>query len=693
MPVRGATRTGRGLGKLLASLRVLSISTYRRRLAPSQKLAETGRAHDTCAELPSWVMICLMPWCESTLFPGVLRRFARTAATLVALLLVVSSAWGAPQARIAGAQRIVAFADVHGAYEELLSVLRETAVIDADLRWKGGATHLVSMGDLVDRGPDSRKVLDLLMRLETESRAAGGAVHVVLGNHEVMNIVGDLRYVSAGEYAAFAGKEDDALREQAWTLVSSQEPAAARAEFDAQFPHGYFAHRQAFSPTGQYGSWLLARPFLMVVNDTAFVHGGLAPMIAELGLEGTNQRMHADLAQYLQTWAGLEQELQIVRPIAFDARPDVVAGKGAEPQSKALLEMQAQGVFASDAPTWFRGQALCYPLTELANLEAALGALGVARVVAGHTPSENGRVRSRFEGRVILLDTGMLRSAYHGTPAALVFEGGQWSVAYADRPGQRTQPDVLPRAVGPRPAGLDDDALERWLGEAEIVNMEDIGTGVTEPHRVTLRKDGLELRAVFKELSTDEAGAYDRSAAVNASDRFEYELAAYQLDRLLGLDMVPVTVKRTVKNRRGILQFWIDNSINVRRMLEQKKQPAGWCASGPQYNLMNVFDVLIHNSDRTQENALFTEDWMLVLIDHSRAFRTLRTNPTLLYKGGVQVPPALAERLKGLDRETLKARLGPYLQTRQIDALLKRRDRLLKEYAAPAAAAPERVAR
>ena len=616
----------------------------------------------------------------------------RSAAVCVALFLAVGSAWGAAQARIAGAQRVVAFADVHGAYHELLAVLRETQVIDADLRWRAGTTHLVSTGDLLDRGPASRQVLDLLMRLEAEARQAGGAVHVVLGNHEVMNIVGDLRYVSAEEYAAFAGKEDDALREQVWAQVLAQEPAALRAGFDAEFPQGYFAHRQAFSPTGQYGSWLLTRPFLLVVNDTAFVHGGLPPIVAELGLEGTNQRLHAALTEYLQTWASLEKELAIVRPTAFTGRPDALAGKGAQIQSKMLAELQAK-LFANDSPIWFRGQALCYPLTEVDNLEAALRSLGVARVVAGHTPAENGRVRSRFDGRVILLDTGMLRSAYHGTPSALVFEAGQWSVAYADRPGQRTQPDVLPRAVGPRPAGLDDDALERWLAEAEVLNMEDIGTGVTEPHKVTLRKDGLELRAVFKEVSTNESGAYDRSAAVNASDRFEYELAAYQLDRLLGLDMVPVTVKRTIKSRRGILQFWVDNSINVRRMLEQKKQPDGWCPAGPQYNLMNVFDVLTFNSDRTQENALFTQDWMLVLIDHSRAFRTTRTNPTLLYKGGVQVPPALAERLQRLDRDALKARLGPYLQLRQIDALLKRRDRLLKEYAVPAAAAAERVAR
>jgi hypothetical protein len=402
--------------------------------------------------------------------------------------------------------------------------------------------------------------------------------------------------------------------------------------------------------------------------------------------------MQADVAEYLQTWANFATESAIVRPVAFDDRPAMLTARGAEAQSQTLTEMQAKLV-ANDSPIWYRGQALCYPLTEIDNLEAALRTLGVARVVEGHTPAENGRVRSRFDGRLILLDTGMLKPAYNGTPSALVFENGQWSVAYADRPGQRFQPEVPARAVGPRPAGLDDDALERWLVEAEVVNLEDIDTGVTKPHKVTLRKDGVELRAVFKEVSTDETGAYDRSAAVNTSDRFDYEIAAYQLDRLLGLDMVPVTVKRTIKNRRGILQFWIDNSINVRRMLEQKIQPDGWCPVAPQYNLMNVFDVLTFNSDRTQENALWTRDWMLVLIDHSRAFRTTRGNPTLLYKGGVQVPPALAERLKRLDRETLKARLTPYLQLRQIDALLKRRDRLLKEYAVPATGAAERVAR
>jgi hypothetical protein len=597
---------------------------------------------------------------------------------ILALLLAVPAAWADPAYRFTGVPRVVVFPDTHGAYEELVSVLRETAVVDESLRWRAGTTHLVSLGDLLDRGPGSRQVLDLLMRLESEAREAGGAFHMVLGNHEVMNIVGDLRYVSAEEYAAFAGSEDDALRDAEWQRLQAADPAASRASFDARFPPGYFAHRQAFSPAGRYGAWLLGKPFLITVNDTAFVHGGLPAMVTRLGLEATNQALHAQLADYLRAWESLEPKLPDAN-VEFRQRPDAVAALGDLPQSDSLRALQDAEVFTTRGPTWYRGQALCNAYDEADNLAAALDRLGVARVVVGHTTSPTLRVATRLDGRVVMLDAGMLRSAYRGSPAALVFENGRWSVAYPDRPGERSQPAPLPRAIGLRPAGMDDDALESWLAQADVVRVEELEAGVTNPQRVTLSKDGVELRAVFKQLSTD-FGVSDRQKALNLSDRFEFEVAAYRLDRLLGLDMVPVTVPRTVNGRKGVLQFWIDGAINLRQMIEQKLQPEGWCDANAQYNLMNVFDVLIHNTDRTQENALFTRDWTLVLIDHSRAFATYTRNPRLLYLEQPRLTPALAARLQALDAATLQEALGPWLHRRQIDAILKRRDRLLGEY-------------
>jgi hypothetical protein len=588
--------------------------------------------------------------------------------------------------RVEGARRVVAFADVHGAYDELVALLRAQGLIDGELRWRGADTHLVSLGDLVDRGADSRHVLDLLMRLEGEARAAGGAVHVVLGNHEVMNVAGDLRYVSAGEYAAFAGPEDEALRESAWARRLERDPGADRAAFEAGHPAGWFAHRQAFSPGGRYGGWLLSRPFVLVVNDTAFAHGGLPPRVAELGLDEVNRALHRELADYLRAWQELGAALPDPDAAEFRARPEALAAAGFAEPSARLRELTEASVFTTDGPTWFRGQALCPAFTEDANLGAALAKLGAARVVVGHSVTPTRRVTGRFDGRVILLDTGMLQSAYKGRPSALVIEDGRLLAAYADRPGALSPPEPLPRAIGARPGGLDDDALEAWLAGAEIIGVEELPTGITEPQRVTLRRDGLELRAVLKSLSTD-FGAAHSTQSLNEGDRFEFEVAAYELDRMLGLDMVPVTVPRTVGGRKGVLQFWVEGAINARQMIEAGLRPEGWCPVDPQYNLMNVFDVLVHNTDRTQENLLLTRDWNVVLIDHSRAFTLRQQAPTLLYQKPVTLPPALAARLAALDRAALERELGPWLHRRQIDALLKRRDRLLREHGAGEAAA------
>jgi hypothetical protein len=322
---------------------------------------------------------------------------------------------------------------------------------------------------------------------------------------------------------------------------------------------------------------------------------------------------------------------------------------------------------------------LCHPFTEAANLDAALAKLGAARIVVGHTTTPTRRAVSRFGGRVILLDTGMLAEAYQGVAAALVLEAGKLGIAYADRPGLLEAPEPLPRAIGLRPAALDDAALEAWLAEADIVGSEDLPTGITDPRRVTLRRDGVELHAVLKQLSTD-FGAPRGTASLNEGDRFEYEIAAYELDRLLGLDMVPVTVPREVNGRPGAVQFFVEGAINARQMIEAGLKPEGWCPIEPQYNLMNVFDVLIHNTDRTHENLLLTRDWNVVLIDHSRAFTVRPQSPPLRYDEPIQVPPALAARLAALDRAALERELGPWLHRRQIDAILKRRDRLLREH-------------
>ena len=145
---------------------------------------------------------------------GFLSLFASAALAAVAVGPRVARA----QAQVVeweGVERVIAFADVHGADAELRTLLRESGVVDAQDRWAAGGAHVVSLGDLLDRGAGSRQVLDLLMRLQEEARTAGGRLHVLLGNHEAMNLLGDLRYVDAREYAAYTDLESPAEREEA----------------------------------------------------------------------------------------------------------------------------------------------------------------------------------------------------------------------------------------------------------------------------------------------------------------------------------------------------------------------------------------------------------------------------------------------------------------------------------------------
>ena len=119
-------------------------------------------------------------------------------------------------------------------------------VIDQDRHWSGGRTHLVQLGDVVDRGPDSRKALDFLMSLEKEAAAAGGQVHALIGNHEVMRMLSDMRYVTPGEYAAFATPDSAATREE----IVNRQPENIREQLMKELPLGSIEMRRAFLRAG-----------------------------------------------------------------------------------------------------------------------------------------------------------------------------------------------------------------------------------------------------------------------------------------------------------------------------------------------------------------------------------------------------------------------------------------------------------
>jgi hypothetical protein len=157
-------------------------------------------------------------------------------------------------------ERIVAVGDVHGAHDNFIAILRAAALIDRRDRWSGGRSVLVQTGDVLDRGPASRRSVDLLRRLEREARNAGGQVIALAGNHEFMRLVGDWRYVSPEELSAFRTAESNDLREATHTRAAAAAEARARVErrefnareyreqFMRDIPLGYIEMRSAFGP-------------------------------------------------------------------------------------------------------------------------------------------------------------------------------------------------------------------------------------------------------------------------------------------------------------------------------------------------------------------------------------------------------------------------------------------------------------
>ena len=604
-----------------------------------------------------------------------IKTFTNTRCLLLALLLTSMPAF-AEQWQYEGVDRVVAISDIHGAYDAMLATLQNAAVLDETLSWSGGSTHLVIVGDILDRGPKSRSVMDLLMRLEGEAVAAGGQVHVLIGNHEAMNLSGDLRYVAAEEFAAFAAEELAEDRERwfnAWLNKRAPDNADAltlQIEFDEKFPPGFFGHRRAFAAEGKYGSWLLGKPVIVVIDGTAFVHGGLSPMIEELGLQGVNDDLIADLNTYVRALQQVfEYELLLPTDSHYEYADrlsefslDVITNLQLAQAVKDVLRLDDSALQASDGPLWYRHHSYCNKVIEADRLDRSLAAIGARRVVIGHTPSYGRRVLERFDGRVFEVDTGMLANYYKGSGNALVIEGDRLYVIN-QHSQEATSPQPHPRQVGRRPAVpmlAEDIELVLQSGDIEARSKDAAGRVI-----VSVNKDGNSLDAEF--IKIEKRGVYP-------------DVAAYRLDRLLQLDMVPVVVRREVDGEDGALQFvptrWIDEQ---QRQAEQSGGGAD-CPLPDQWDAMMVFDILIGNEYRTVQSIHYdASSFDLMLVGHDRAFSTSGKKPARYKDVPVEIGPAWTVELRSLSDEVLQDNFADLLDKRRIKALAKRRDLLLNE--------------
>lgn len=601
------------------------------------------------------------------------QKMLRLAIVCFGLLPVVATAnpW-----QFDDVERVVAIADIHGAYEPMVATLRNAGVIDDERNWSGGESHLVIVGDILDRGSDSRDAMDLLMQLEDQADAAGGKVHVLIGNHEAMNLVGDLRYVAKDEFAAFVGEESAEEREHWLAHYAAMKSEAGevsnglRSEFNERFPAGFFGHRRAFAADGRYGSWLLTKPVVVVINGTAFVHGGLSPMIADVGLDGVNQRLHGEMLEYVQRLEVLH-EAGVLSPMdSFYAHPRILNGfMPAVDSNQELIDTVARvrklnesDLHASDGPLWYRGNVACTRVVEEGRLQSALVAIDAQRVVIGHTPTPGRRVLERFEGRIIEIDTGMLNERYGGSGNALVIEGDRVSVINQSSREVLT-PKPHPRQVGARPGGfLSVEATEVLLATGEVSNEREDALGRTI---VTVRDGGRQLDAVFEKREGKE---------------FYPELAAYRLDRLLELDMVPATVRRSLGRHEGTLQFLPPKLVNEAQRSESGRGGSANCPLPEQWSAMYVFDSLIYNRGRVGERMQYSaDDWQLILVGHERAFDPGKGRPQHLANVDLAIGLGWQNALSALADEVIESEFVGVLDKRRRGALAARRDALLAD--------------
>lgn len=281
-------------------------------------------------------------------------------AAVIALILLASGpVESVPDAsRHPDAPRIVAVGDLHGDLDGTRRVLRLVGAIDETDHWVGETLVLVQTGDQLDRGDQEQEVLDLLEALIVEAAAAGGAVHILNGNHELMNAALDLRYVTPGGYEDF---EDAVDYDPADSTLAGFEPE-------------HRARVAAFRPGGAYALRLARRSVILILGDNVFVHGGLLPSHLDYGVDRINSETRA--------WLRGERD-----------RPEVLRG--------------------ADSPVWSRHYSDEVDEDDCELLTGVLEALGVEAMVVGHTVQDDG-IRSYCDGRVWAIDVGI--AAHYGGP-------------------------------------------------------------------------------------------------------------------------------------------------------------------------------------------------------------------------------------------------------------------------------------
>ncbi len=640
---------------------------------------------------------------------------------------------------LAAERRLVAIGDIHGDFEAFSALLQHVGLIDDHHQWIGGDTVLVQTGDILDRGKGVREAMDLLMSMEKQAPQQGGRIVVLIGNHEAMNIVGLTKDVHRDVYAQFTDKQSRKRQKTAYRSQIHHNRTRAsslgktwkihpnfREEWFASHPMGLMEYMDAMGPKGVYGSWLREKDTVTLIDGTLFMHAGISPELAKQPIDEINRTVHEDIERS-DRWRDYLIENHVILPFftgagAINAARDwvkmeeehIADGARIGDREKRLLQKLPEfidfsfgSLIASNGPLWFRGFARWSEEEGQSHVDELLTFHKADRIVCGHTPQKKG-ITKRFHDRLFLIDTGMLSSVYKGGKAsALEFHQGRCTAFYLDssvalcrnitqRPAlsktpigpplftlPEDKPELYTRSLQSRdgkllPLQKDEDILA-FLRDAKITKAKEFGKGITRPLRAVLVKDGIEMRAIIRNVDVTKRGFQKQKGNKlrrGFHDRAIHELAAYELSRLFELNRVPPVVKRRYGKGMSTIQIWVENATTETSRMEKGIKVPNILLNDRQRRLMKVFDALIFNFDRNTGNILYGPDWYLWFIDHTRSFREEKFLPE---KGEdiIICERHFWEKLKTVSDEQITEKLSPHISTTQIKAVLARRTLLV----------------
>lgn len=306
--------------------------------------------------------------------------------------------------------KVIAVGDIHGDFEAYQMILTDAGLIDENLKWVGGDTIFVQTGDIADRGPDTRKIIEHLQSIQKQARKKGGKVVTLIGNHEAMNMTRDLRYVDPGEYKAFETSKSSKLRDKLYAVNKgaiegyylakdpSLTPEMMREAWNKTTPLGKIEHQAAWSPSGKIGKWVLKNSAVTIFEGYLFTHGGISQAYSSLSLDEINKRAKAALkAQEESTESIIHDPLG---PLWYRGyvRPEKISATDSEGTADIVLSPEEE-------------------------LNIVLNAYGAKGLIIGHTP-EKGGIKASFDGRLVQIDTGASKY-YGGTRSFLRIENEQ----------------------------------------------------------------------------------------------------------------------------------------------------------------------------------------------------------------------------------------------------------------------------